>query len=163
MNYFILISAFLFVLLLICCFVLIKKCKGKNLVVDGGLSHTTFDAVNAYRENLGLPILLFDINAKLEADKHSLYMANVGSISHDKFGQRSDLLKSIGAVKVSENIAHNCRTAGEAVYRWDDSIYYKANMQDASFTHTAVSVVRDKEGIPYTTQIFIKNKTHEVI
>lgn len=127
-----------------------------TLEVDSELADAIFDAVNSYRRDLGLPALIFNVDIKSEADIHSRYMATVNHIIHENFFERSDYFKELGASRVSENLAYNCRTADEAVSLWHNSVPHRTNMKDAGFTHSAVSVVRNKHGVPYTTQIFIK-------
>ena len=66
---------------------------------------------------------------------------------------RSSLSKSTNAIKVAENVAKGYTTAKDVVEGWVLSEGHYINLV-GSYSHTAVSVAQNSEGVLYYTQIF---------
>lgn len=114
------------------------------------------DKVNAYRKSLDLPELKPLAEISLEAEDHTTYMAETGQVNHDNFGQRyTDLVNSIGAKAVSENVAFGYHSAEAVVQAWINSEGHRENIEGNS-THFGISVKQDKEGRNYYTNIFVR-------
>tara|TARA_Y100000815_G_scaffold259218_1_gene269426 strand:- start:2530 stop:3033 length:504 start_codon:yes stop_codon:yes gene_type:complete len=126
-----------------------------DLVVENDFAQEVLAEINTYRSSIGLNSLAMNNDPKVQALNHTKYMASLNKISHDNFFQRSDYLKSKGAVKVSENVAFGYYTAQEVVQAWLKSPGHKAAIE-GDFTHTGISVVENDRGVPYFTQIFVK-------
>lgn len=119
------------------------------------------DIVNEYRLSLNTNALEFSEVAYKYANKHTDYMISKGSISHDNFSSRASNINAEVAVEmVAENVAKNYDNAIEAFQSWYNSSSHKKTME-GDFTHTAISIKKDKIGDYYFTQLFYKNKTPE--
>lgn len=114
------------------------------------------DQVNAYRKTQDLPALKPLAQISLEAEDHTSYMVETGQVNHDNFGKRyTDLVNSIGAKAVSENVAFGYRSAEAVVQAWIKSEGHRENMEGNS-THFGISVKQDKDGRNYFTNIFVR-------
>ena len=83
-------------------------------------------------------------------------MVSEGEISHDNFDRRaSDLSVKANANYVSENVGRYFTTAKGLINAWIQSPTHKKVME-GEFTHTAVSVKIDNDGVWYATQLFYK-------
>lgn len=116
----------------------------------------TMGLINSYRVSKGLN-LLKDINyISLKAEEHNTDMIAVNSISHNGFVARSeDIIKVLGAIKVSENVAYNYPTSQAAVAAWLNSPAHRINIE-GDFTNFGMSIRLDLEGRKYYTNIFVK-------
>lgn len=126
-----------------------------NIDVDSKLSLEVLEEINAYRASIGLSALELQNTPTNLAAQHSDYMANSGEINHDNFGSRSDVLISQGALHVSENVAYGYANAQKVVKGWLNSPSHKEAIE-GDFNFTGIAVVQDDRGIPFYTQIFIK-------
>ena len=114
------------------------------------------DAINEHRVSIGLNNLQYGAVAQSFADSHNTYMIAQGIISHDDFARRaSDLSVQANADKVSENLAKDFTSASEVLKAWLESPTHK-KVLEGEFTHTAVSVTADADGVLYFTQLFFK-------
>ncbi|MDR9457664.1 MAG: CAP domain-containing protein [Salegentibacter sp.] len=113
-------------------------------------------AINDYRKEQDLKELSPLGEISLEAEDHNYYMVETGKVSHDNFGERyTTLVNSIAARAVSENVAYGYHTADAVVKAWIKSDGHRENIE-SNFTHFGVSVVKDKEGRNYFTNIFVR-------
>lgn len=121
-----------------------------------GLEQEVLDIVNSHRVELGSNTLTFSAIAYEYANTHTDYMIQKGSLSHDNFSSRaSNIASKVEVQLVAENVAKDYSTAQQAFIGWYESTSHKKTME-GDFTHTAVSVKKDKNGNFYYTQIFYK-------
>lgn len=114
------------------------------------------DLVNQHRKSLTLEPLEPIAEISVEAESHNFYMLEVGKVSHDNFGIRyENLVETVGAKSVSENVGYGYRTAEAVVNAWLNSDGHKKNIE-GNHSHFGVSVVDDEEGRNYFTNIFIR-------
>lgn len=112
--------------------------------------------VNEHRKSLNLEALAPIAEISVEAESHNYYMLEVGKVSHDNFGERyENLVNSVGAISVSENVGYGYRTAEAVVNAWINSDGHKKNIE-GNHSHFGVSVVEDENGRNYFTNIFIR-------
>jgi uncharacterized protein YkwD len=78
-------------------------------------------------------------------------------VNHNDFDARSaDIMKLLGAKKVSENIAYNYNSAQGAFDAWLKSEGHKENIE-GDFTHFGISIRENPvNGKKYYTNIFLK-------
>ncbi len=112
--------------------------------------------VNDYRTSLGYPNLDFSKVAYEYANDHTDYMIAMGTINHDNFSARaSQISTEVNASIVAENVAKDYTTAKKAFDEWMASVGHRKNIE-GNFSHTAVSVKKDKAGNFYYTQLFYR-------
>lgn len=114
--------------------------------------------VNEHRHSMGLLALQPLDAATGQAEKHSRDMATGRSaFGHDGFEQRVQAIKkSFGWISASaENVAYGNLTAKEVVKGWLNSPGHKKNIE-GNYLQTGIGVYRDRKGVTYFTQIFIK-------
>ncbi|MEJ1221314.1 CAP domain-containing protein [Sediminicola sp. 1XM1-17] len=112
--------------------------------------------VNDYRSSLGYPSLNFSEVAYDYANDHTDYMIAMGKINHDNFSARASKISTeANASVVAENVAKDYASAKKAFDEWMASAGHRKNIE-GDFSHTAVSVKKDKAGNFYFTQLFYK-------
>ena len=112
--------------------------------------------VNSHRIAMGQSVLEFSPVAYEHANDHSDYMIATGQLSHHNFSARAQQIsQQTNAEFVGENVAKGYPTAAEAFSNWLDSPSHKETMED-DFTHTAISVKVDENGVYYYTQLFYR-------
>ena len=112
--------------------------------------------INEYRLESGLEELVPLPEASREAANHTDYMIEVGEVSHDNFPERfNNLVRTTGAIAVSENVAFGYRTADAVFTAWLNSESHKANIV-GDYTHFGISVKENDENRSYFTNIFLK-------
>jgi len=112
--------------------------------------------VNSHRIALGQSVLEFSAVAYEHANEHSDYMIATGKLSHHNFSSRAQQIsEETDAEFVGENVAKGYATAEEAFGNWLDSPSHKQTLED-NFTHTAISVKVDENGVYYYTQLFYR-------
>lgn len=112
--------------------------------------------VNDYRTSLGYSDLNFSKVAYEYANEHTDYMIAKGTINHDNFSARASRISSeVNASIVAENVAKDYASAQKAFDEWMASAGHRKNIE-GNFSHTAVSVKKDKAGNFYYTQLFYK-------
>lgn len=127
--------------------------EAENVTV---LEQDVLETVNSYRAEVGANTLAFSAIAYEYANKHTDYMIAKGSLSHDNFSSRaSSIASKVEVQMVAENVAKDYKTAQDAFNGWYKSASHKKTME-GDFTHTAVSVKKDKNGNFYFTQLFYK-------
>lgn len=115
-----------------------------------------FDMVNEYRISQQLDALEFDAVSHEFAVEHNEYMISKGKLSHDHFNARASKVSKVTAANhVAENIAKDYEFIEDAFNGWLESVPHK-NTIEGDFTHSTISIIRDAEGNPYYTQIFLR-------
>lgn len=115
--------------------------------------------VNQYRHTKGLKPLVMNNVISAEARKHSEDMANDRmAFGHDGFDARIQRISSqLGAARQSaENVALGDLSAQQVVSNWINSPGHRQNIE-GNFTLTGIGVAKNKKGVTYFTQIFIRN------
>jgi uncharacterized protein YkwD len=114
------------------------------------------NAINAHRESLGLNALEVINYVSLKSEEHTEYMIVNHVVNHDNFEERAqDIMKTVGANRVNENVAYNYSTAAAVLHAWLESPDHRANIE-GNFTHFGFSIRVDPEtGKKYYTSIFI--------
>lgn len=114
------------------------------------------ELINQHRINIGLPTLEDMSRIKAEAYTHTDYMIENEDVSHANFFRRkTNLENSVGAVRVSENLAFGYTTAESVVNAWLNSEGHRENIE-GEFTASDISAEQDEEGKWYYTNIFVK-------
>lgn len=126
-----------------------------TVIHDQQFADAVLDVINDHRIAMGLDALEQHSLSRSKAVEHTIYMVTQNRMSHDRFFQRSDYLKSNGAEVVSENVAYGQRSPEAVVAAWLDSPSHKAAIE-GDYTHTGIGVAANSHGINYYTQIFIK-------
>jgi uncharacterized protein YkwD len=113
--------------------------------------------VNKHRDSLGLSSLSIINFVSGVADGHTDYMIQNGAISHDNFGQRSQLImENTNAKAVGENVAYGFSTAKDVVNGWLKSDGHRKIIESKKYTHCGISTICNKTGRNFFTHIFIK-------
>jgi uncharacterized protein YkwD len=112
--------------------------------------------INTYRLSVGLNELKEINHISYKSEEHDNYMITNNVVNHNDFVARSgNIIKVLGAKKVSENIAYNYNTAQAALAAWLDSPAHKENLE-GDFTHFGISIRTNASGRKYYTNIFVK-------
>ncbi len=114
--------------------------------------------INQHRSSKGLLPLKINSNIAGEAEKHSQQMASgKTSFGHSGFDARVTRISNVLGPprKSAENVALGSKSADEVVRGWLNSPGHKQNIE-GDFTLTGIGVARDKKGVLYYTQLFIK-------
>ena len=112
--------------------------------------------INDYRVSRGLNSLSKVDYMSAKSEEHDNYMISKGGISHDYFQDRYEaLVKNLGAVNVSENLAYNYSTPQGVFNAWLNSTGHKANIE-GDFTHFGISIRTNSEGKKFYTNLFMK-------
>jgi LysM repeat protein len=97
------------------------------------------DAVNAYRESIGLPRLLTSGSLMVAAQRHAEWMAANYTYTHTGEGgsMPQDRARAAGFTgTVSENVAGGTdATPAEAIFFWDQSYGHRITMRESLATH----------------------------
>ncbi|MGD1947031.1 MAG: CAP domain-containing protein [Croceivirga sp.] len=116
-----------------------------------------YNMVNDHRESIGLDRLIYDGETYAFAFEHNEYMIGQGEMSHDNFTDRaSKISDQTSANFVAENVAKDFEYSEAALQAWLSSEGHRNNIE-GDFTHTTLSIVSDREGNFYYTQIFFRN------
>lgn len=115
-----------------------------------------FQLINDYRINSDMNPFVFDSISLYFAREHSTYMASKGTTSHAKFGTRAEQISKLsGAEFVAENVAKDYDTIELAFDAWLESNGHRENIE-GDYTHSAIGIVENKDGVLYFTQLFFK-------
>lgn len=117
----------------------------------------TMAIINAYRKSIGLNELEIINHVSYKSEQHDFYMIANNVVSHDDFASRSDnIIKALGASKVSENIAYNYNSAQGAFDAWMNSPSHRDNII-GNYTHFGLAIRESPiNGRKYYTNIFVK-------
>ena len=115
-----------------------------------------FNIINDYRASKGLNRLDKIDYMSVKSEEHDHYMISKGGVSHDYFQDRYEaLVKNLGAVNVSENVAYNYSTPQGVFNAWLNSAGHKANIE-GDFTHIGIATRTNSEGKKFYTNLFMK-------
>jgi uncharacterized protein YkwD len=117
----------------------------------------TMFLINEYRKNIGLNVLKIVDHISFKSAEHADYMIVNNVVNHDDFKSRAEnIIKVLGAIKVSENIAYNFNTPQAAFEAWMNSLGHKENIK-GDFTHFGIAIRENPvNGRKYFTNIFVK-------
>ena len=132
------------------------------LVKDINLSYTPMEyeilsLINEHRDSIGLQSLQTLNLISNEAISHTDYMIGSGEVSHDNFSTRyANLVNTVDAKKVGENVAYGFGSAEAVVKAWIKSDGHRKIIENELYTDFGISTKKDVEGRNYFTHIFIK-------
>ncbi len=133
-----------------------KSVELVNTFAYTAIESDILDAVNKYRQSIGLNSLIKVDEVTLQADEHTVYMTTNEVVNHDNFNVRySNLVNGVGAKSVAENVAYGYDSADAVVKAWIASEGHKENIE-GNFTHFGIAVDQDKNGKNYFTNIFMR-------
>ncbi|PVX47885.1 hypothetical protein C8C85_3849 [Flavobacterium sp. 103] len=117
----------------------------------------TMTLINNYRVSIGLNALEKINHVSYKSEEHDEYMIANNVVNHDDFVARSEnIIKALGALRVSENIAYNYNSAQAAFDAWMNSPGHRENIE-GDFTHFGLSIRENPvNGRKYYTNIFVK-------
>ena len=132
------------------------KIPSSSLTADEiSVANEIVSLVNAHRSEQEDITLLSDELAEELAIAHTQYMIGQGSISHDDFQERAEVLTQQGATSVAENVAAGQSDAQAVMNSWLNSSGHRRNIE-GDFTHIGVAAIKDAQGRYYYTQVFFK-------
>ncbi len=116
--------------------------------------------VNVERTKRGLQPLKANWELSRVARLKSQDMANKGYFSHQSptYGSPFNMMENFGIrfSSAGENIAFGQKTPAQVMTAWMNSPGHRANILSPSYTEIGVGLARNKNGVPYWTQMFIK-------
>ena len=116
--------------------------------------------VNVERSKAGLPALKSNWQLSRVARYKSADMANKGYFAHNSptYGTPFQMMESFGLrfSAAGENIAYGQRTPAEVMKDWMNSPGHRNNILSRSFTEIGVGLAKNKNGVCYWTQQFMK-------
>ena len=117
----------------------------------------TIDLINKYRVSKGLNALEKINHMSFKSEEHDDYMIANNVVNHNNFVARSEnIMKTLGAKTVSENIAYNYNTPESVLAAWLASPSHKANIE-GNHTHFGMAIKENPvNGRKYYTNIFAK-------
>ncbi|TDD76870.1 CAP domain-containing protein [Flavobacterium caseinilyticum] len=117
----------------------------------------TMNLINAHRISVGLNPLEKINYMSVKSEEHNDYMIANNVVNHNDFVARSeDIIKTLGAKTVSENIAFNFNTPQSVLTAWLASPGHKENIE-GNFTHFGIAIKENPvTGKKYYTNIFAK-------
>lgn len=120
------------------------------------LEEETLTLINSYRASIGLKKLEKNNYISFKSEEHDKYMIDHNVVNHDYFSTRSqNIIETLGAKRVGENIAYNYNTPKAAFVEWLESPEHKQCIE-GDYTHFGISIRVNSEGKKYYTNIFIK-------
>ena len=114
--------------------------------------------INQHRRSRGLSPLQINNLITTEAEKHSQQMASgKTTFGHSGYDARINRISNqLGpARKSAENVALGSKSVDEVVSGWLNSPGHRKNIE-GDFNLTGIGVARNKKGVLYYTQLFIK-------
>lgn len=117
----------------------------------------TMELINAHRVSKGLNPLEKINHMSYKSEEHDNYMIANNVVNHNDFAARSEnIMKTLGAKSVSENIAYNYNTPQGVLNAWLASPGHKENIE-GNFTHFGIAIKENPAtGKKYYTNIFAK-------
>ena len=117
--------------------------------------------VNQHRARRGLPALAYDERIATVAREHSAAMADRSRpFGHAGFEQRGSAISRFLPYRgLAENVAYDERGGANLssliVEGWIGSAAHRQNIE-GSYEITGIGVARDRQGVAYVTQIFLR-------
>ena len=117
----------------------------------------TMDLINKHRVSVGLKPLEKINHMSFKSEEHDNYMIANNVVNHNDFVARSEnIINTLGAKTVSENIAYNYNTPESVLNAWLASPSHKANIE-GDHTHFGIAIKENPaNGKKYYTIIFAK-------
>nr|WP_309759780.1 CAP domain-containing protein [Flavobacterium sp.] len=117
----------------------------------------TMDLINKHRVSVGLNPLEKINHMSFKSEEHDNYMIANNVVNHNDFVARSEnIINTLGAKTVSENIAYNYNTPESVLNAWLASPSHKANIE-GDHTHFGIAIKENPaNGRKYYTNIFAK-------
>lgn len=116
----------------------------------------TMVLINNYRVSIGLNALKAINHISYKSEEHDNYMITNNVFNHNNFVARSEnIMKVLGAKRVSENIAYNYNSPQAVLSAWLNSPSHKENIE-GDFTNFGISIRVNPDGKKYYTNIFVK-------
>ncbi|MBB1193367.1 CAP domain-containing protein [Flavobacterium sp. SOK18b] len=117
----------------------------------------TMDLINSYRVSKGLNPLLKINHMSFKSEEHDNYMIENNVVNHNNFVERSEnIIQTLGAKSVSENVAYNYSTPQSVLNAWLASPGHKAVIE-GNFTHFGLAVKEHPTtGRKYFTNLFAR-------
>lgn len=116
--------------------------------------------VNVQRSKAGLQQLKTNWQLCRVARYKSADMANKGYFDHNSptYGTPFKMMESFGLrfSAAGENLAYGQRTPAEVMNGWMNSPGHRNNIMSQSYTEIGVGLAKNKSGVSYWTQMFIK-------
>ncbi len=116
--------------------------------------------VNVERAKSGLPALKLNWQLSRVARYKSADMADKGYFAHNSptYGTPFQMMENFGLrfSAAGENIAYGQRTPAEVMRDWMNSPGHRNNIMSPSFTEIGVGLAKNKNGVCYWTQQFMK-------
>jgi len=113
--------------------------------------------ISKHRDSLGLSSLSIVHFVSDVADGHTDYMIENGTVSHDNFGQRSQIImENTNAKALGENVAYGFSTAKDVVNGWLKRDGHRKIIESQKYTHCGISTISNSTGRNFFTPIFIK-------
>ncbi|SHH06427.1 Uncharacterized conserved protein YkwD, contains CAP (CSP/antigen 5/PR1) domain [Flavobacterium fluvii] len=120
------------------------------------LEDETLALINSHRVSIGLKTLQKNNYVSFKSEEHDNYMINNNVVNHDYFSTRSqNIIETLGAKRVGENIAYNYNSPKAALAAWLESPEHKLCIE-GDYSHFGISIRINAEGKKYYTNIFIK-------
>jgi uncharacterized protein YkwD len=116
--------------------------------------------INEYRAKKGLGPLVMNDTISKAAMTHCQYLGNKAHrLNHDGFEERMhNLMQAIKpCYSAAENVARGQKDAREVVNMWIASPGHRENIE-GDYNLSGIAIYKDKEGMLYFTQIFLKRK-----
>lgn len=123
-----------------------------------GLTEDVLKYTNQFRKAKGLKALEMRSDLNEIAHRHSGDMASGRrSFGHGGYNQRELRVKKIIQPfnGMAENVAYGAANGKEAFNIWKNSSSHRRNML-GDFKYTGIGTARDKRGVLYYTQIFVR-------
>ncbi len=116
--------------------------------------------VNVQRAKAGLPALKTNWQLSRVARYKSADMASKGYFSHNSptYGTPFQMMENFGLrfTAAGENIAYGQRTPAEVMQDWMNSPGHRSNIMSSSFSEIGVGLAKNKNGVCYWTQQFMR-------
>lgn len=116
--------------------------------------------VNVQRANAGLQPLKMNWELSRVARYKSADMANKGYFSHTSptYGTPFQMMENFGLrfTAAGENIAYGQRTPAEVMRDWMNSPGHRSNIMSGSYNEIGVGLAKNKNGVCYWTQMFMR-------
>lgn len=136
--------------------------EAQPIVDDASVQYSDFETeimnqVNNYRNSIGLAKLSRLNLVSKEAETHSAYMLENGTLSHDNFAVRiQNLMNNADALSIAENVAYGYQSAEELLNAWLQSAEHRQKIEEERYTDFGISAKKNTNGGYYVTQIFIE-------
>ncbi|WP_330671542.1 SafA/ExsA family spore coat assembly protein [Anaeromicrobium sp.] len=137
-----------------------QKLNIPNITDVKNLENEVIRLVNVERSKNGLPALKANWQLSRCARYKSQDMINKNYFSHESptYGSPFKMMESFGLrfSSAGENIAKGQRTPKAVMNAWMNSPGHRNNILSRTYTEIGVGLAKDKNGVSYWTQMFMK-------